>query len=211
MINDQKATETQSGKLWKIQISMRVNFTSSKDTEETRTIYVWSDNEKIGWGNETDNIIKELSKSFLDNYQKKEQTMRGGSDFIFESVELMDYKFHKVSLKRGGSYIKSFEWLKNKRATINPKNKKDDKCFHHAITSSLNYNEIKKKELENIFQKIKREDIDFLSHQRIWKNFEQNNEPISLNILFSSQNNEEITLAYKSEHNFKRENNVKAN
>ena len=126
----------------------------------------------------------------------------------------MDYKFHKVSLKRGGSYIKSFEWLKNKGATINPKNKKDDKCFHHAITSSLNYNEIKKKELENKFKKIKREDFDFddfLSHQRVWKNFEQNNESTTLNILFSSQNNEEITLVYKSEHNFKRENNVKAN
>ena len=63
--------------------------------------------------------------------------MRGGSDFIFESVELMDYRFHKVSLKRGGSYIKSSEWLKNKEATINPKNKKDDKCFQNAITSSL--------------------------------------------------------------------------
>ena len=35
MINNHKTTETQSGKLWKIQISMRVNFTSSKDTEET--------------------------------------------------------------------------------------------------------------------------------------------------------------------------------
>ena len=34
---------------------------------------------------------------------------------------------------------------KNKRATINPKNKKDDKCFQYALTLSLNYDEIKKK------------------------------------------------------------------
>ena len=34
-------------KAWKIQISMRVNFTSSKDIGETCTIYVWSDNKKI--------------------------------------------------------------------------------------------------------------------------------------------------------------------
>ena len=33
--------------------------------------------------------------------------MRGGSDFKFESVELMDYKFHKTNLKRGRSYIKT--------------------------------------------------------------------------------------------------------
>ena len=49
------------------------------------------------WGNETDNIIKELFKSFLDSYQKEEQIMRGASDFIFESFRLMDYKLHKVS------------------------------------------------------------------------------------------------------------------
>ena len=29
---------------------MRVNFISSKDTGETRTIYVWSNNENIMWG-----------------------------------------------------------------------------------------------------------------------------------------------------------------
>ena len=38
--------------------------------------------------------------------------------------------------------------------------------------------------------------------------FEQNNEAIALNVLFSSQNSEEIMLVYESEHNFKRENNM---
>ena len=50
--------------------------------------------------------------------------------------------------------------------------------------------------------------IDFTSLQRVWKNFEQNNELIAPNVLFSSQNNEEITLVYESGHNFKQENNV---
>ena len=57
MINDHKAIKIQSGE-WKIQISLRVNFISSKDTEETRTIYVWSDNENFTWCNETHIIIK---------------------------------------------------------------------------------------------------------------------------------------------------------
>ena len=70
MKNDHKTTKTRSGE-WKIQISMRVNVISSKDTGETCTINVWSDNENIMWGNETDNIIKELFESFLDNYQKR--------------------------------------------------------------------------------------------------------------------------------------------
>ena len=51
--------------------------------------------------------------------------MRGGSDFMFESVELIHYKLHKISLKRGKSYIESPEWLINKGAIINPKNKKE--------------------------------------------------------------------------------------
>ena len=100
------------------------NFISSKDTGETRTIFVWSDTEEIRPGNETDDIIKELFKSFLTNCQKEETILRTGSDFVFESVDLLFYSFHKVSLKRGKSYIKSAEWLVNKRATINPKIKR---------------------------------------------------------------------------------------
>ena len=95
---------------------MCVNFISSKDTEEIRTIYVQSDNKNIMQANETDNIIEELFNSFLNNYQKEEQIIKG-SDFILENVELSDYHLHKVSLKRGGSDIKSPEWLVNKRAT----------------------------------------------------------------------------------------------
>ena len=40
------------------------------------------------------------------------------------------------------------------------------------------------------------------------KIFEQNNESVALNVLFASQNSEEITLVYKSEHNYNRENNA---
>ena len=54
LINDHKIAR----KVWKIQISMRVNFISSKDTGETRTIYVWSDNVKIMWVSNINNIIK---------------------------------------------------------------------------------------------------------------------------------------------------------
>ena len=46
LINDHRIAR----RVWKIQISMRVNFISSKDTGETRTTFVWSDNVKIMWG-----------------------------------------------------------------------------------------------------------------------------------------------------------------
>ena len=37
---------------------MRVNFISPKDTRETRTIYVWNNNQSIMWGTDTDDIIR---------------------------------------------------------------------------------------------------------------------------------------------------------
>ena len=77
-----------------------------------------------------------------------------------------------------------------------------------STISALNYNEIKKKEFENIFKKIKHEDKDFSLHQRDWENFELNKESISLNVIFSLQDNEEITIVYKSEHNLEWENKV---
>ena len=65
-----------------------------------------------------------------------------------------------------------------------------------------------KKQFENIFEKIKHEDKDFSSHKRDWNIFEQNNEPIGLNVFFSSKDSEKITLLYKSEYNLERENKV---
>ena len=47
---------------------MHANFVSPNDTGETRTIFVWSDNEEFRSGNETDDIIKRLLNPFLTNY-----------------------------------------------------------------------------------------------------------------------------------------------
>ena len=132
---------------------MRVNFISSKDTGETRTTYVWSNNESILWARDSDDIIRELFRSFLHNYQEELKIIKG-SDFVFESVELMDYKLHRVRLRRGGSYIKSPEWLLHKGATINPKNENDDECLRWSTISALNYNEIMKKSLKTYFKKL---------------------------------------------------------
>ena len=88
---------------------MHVNFISSNDTWETRTIFVWSNNVEIRLGNEADGIIKGLISSFLNNYQNEEIILRNGSNFVFESVDLLSYHFHKIGLRRGRLYIKSPE------------------------------------------------------------------------------------------------------
>ena len=107
---------------------MSINFISSEDSYETRTMHTKSHNIKILIGNETDEIIEILSESLLQKYQDGlEESMRG-NEFVFDSAGLLHYKFHKINLNRRGSYIDSSEWLENKKATINPKNN-DDKCL----------------------------------------------------------------------------------
>ena len=46
------------------------------------------------------------------------------SSFIFDCVHLLYYKCHKKSFKQSGSNIDSPDWIKNKKATINPINKR---------------------------------------------------------------------------------------
>ena len=59
--------------------------------------------------------------------------MRRGINFIFDSVDSLYYNLQKISLKRGGSYTDFPEWLKNKKATINPKNN-DNNCFQYVLS-----------------------------------------------------------------------------
>ena len=106
---------------WKIQLIMRINFISSLDTYEFRIMYSSSNNAKIMKSTETDGIVNELFESFLKKYQEGLETKMEGSNFIFESVDLLCYSLHKISLNRGGSYIDSPDWIKNKKATKNPK------------------------------------------------------------------------------------------
>ena len=87
LINGNKAIEKNSNE-WKIQMNMLVNFVSSNDNGEDRTIFVWSDNEEISrLGNETGDITKGLINSFLNNFQKEEIILRNERNFIFESVD----------------------------------------------------------------------------------------------------------------------------
>ena len=62
--------------------------------------------------------------------------------------------------------------------------------------------------LKHFIDEYNWKEIDFPSEQKDWKIFELNNKTISLNILFVPYNTEKIRLAYKSKHNFKRENQV---
>ena len=115
----------------------QINFISSRlGSDETHVMHTRSVYEEFTNGSDTDKIIKELFKSLLQRYLR-------GSDFVFDGVNFLYYDFNKISISRGGSYIDSPKWLKNKKSTINPKNN-DYKCFQYAVTLALNLDKINK-------------------------------------------------------------------
>ena len=66
---------------------MKINFSSSKGSKETRTMYSPSDNIEVIIGIKTslkhDKIIEDLFDSFLQRYQKGlEESMRGSEFFL---------------------------------------------------------------------------------------------------------------------------------
>ena len=155
----------------------------------------------------TQDVIDKLFNTLLQRFQNAQETSNErGSEFIPDSVELLYYHFQRIDIRRAESYIISPDWIASKKATINPKNEKDNECFKWSIIAGLNYNKINEKELKKLL-KFRRVDTDFSSYQRDWEEFEQNNTSIALNILFVSYNSEEIKLAYKSNYN-KRKNQV---
>ena len=99
----------------KIQLTMRINFISSKDSEETRTMHTKSNNVEIMMGSETDHIIDEHFEFLLQRYQEGlEESMRG-NEFVFTNFDLLHYHIQRISLNRGGSYVNFPKWLNNKK------------------------------------------------------------------------------------------------
>ena len=159
-------------------------------------------------GSDTDEIIKELFKSLLQRYQENLQEKMKGSDFAFDGVNYLYYDLNKISISKGGSYIDSPKWLKDKKSTINPKNN-DYKCFQYAVTLALNYDKIDRNpqrisKIKPFIEEYNWKDIDFPSTSKDWKKFELNNE-VALNILYVPHNTKKIEIAYKSKHNLTRE------
>ena len=66
------------------------------------------------------------------------------SEFFSGQLQLLYYKYHKINPVHDGSYIYSPDLIKSEKATINPINKKDNKCFQYAVTVVLNHDKIAK-------------------------------------------------------------------
>ena len=122
---------------------------STRRFEETRTVYTKSEPVEIFLGSNTEDVIDKVFNTLLQRFQRAQETSNDrGSEFIPDSVELLYYHFQRIDIRRAESYIISPDWI-SKKATINPKNEKDNECFKWSIISGLNYNKIKEKELKN--------------------------------------------------------------
>ena len=95
--------------IWKIQLTIDINSISSN----LYTSY-----------NDANEAVNELFEPLRSKYRDKLETSMKGRDFIYDSVQLMycKVKCSKVNFKRGGSYVDSPNWIKNKKATLKPKN-----------------------------------------------------------------------------------------
>ena len=174
-------------------------------------MYLRSDNIEIMFGDDNDDIIEQLFESLLQKYEENLQNKVRGSEFEFDGVNFLYYDFNKTSIDRGGSYIDSPKWLKDKKSTINPKSN-DDECFQYAVTLALNLDKIKKdaqrvSKIKPFIEKYNWEDIDFPSTSKDWKKFECNNE-VALNILYVPYNTKKINIDYKSENNLTQESQI---
>ena len=163
-------------------------------------------------GSETEEVTEKLIMSLLQKYQDNLQNKMKGSDFIFNGVNYLFYDLNRITISKGGSYIESPKWLKDKKCTINQKNN-DNKSFQYATTLALNFNKIDKhhqriSKIKLFIDNYNWNDINFPIAKKDWNKFELNNKDVALNILYVPFNTKKIEIAYKSKYNLVRDNQI---
>ena len=104
----------QNSDKWKIQLTIEINFVSPKDVNERRVMHSSSDNIKCTAYKDPNEVVDERVESLWSRYQRNLETPITGSDFSFDSIQLMSCKCHKVDFEGGGSYVDSPDWMKLK-------------------------------------------------------------------------------------------------
>ena len=57
------------------------------DQIKKRTFYVKSKNREMRSGDNTDDILIKLLESFLENYEREENTLKNESDYVFDCAD----------------------------------------------------------------------------------------------------------------------------
>ena len=139
-------------------------------------------------------VLKERMLAYIKAQTENPKFPESG--FTLDKIMHLYINFHRLVLTRGSSYIDLPEWLKSKKAMINPQNKNEE-CFKWAVIAALHHEEIKNNP----------ERISFVrpyENQHNWKGlefpvsikkidkFEKNNSDIAVNVLFGNKKNQNI-------------------
>ena len=108
--------DLQNSGTWKIQLAITIYFVSSKNVDEEHVMYSKKENTEFVTYKNVNDVVDELFEWLITRYQDALEASMRGSNFIFDSVQLLCYKCHRINFKRGGSYIKSPDWIKNKKS-----------------------------------------------------------------------------------------------
>ena len=93
---------------------------------------------------EVDKVTERFFKSLMKIHQNKLEESMKGSEFVIDNVHLLYCKYRKINLSCVGLQKHFPYWIKNKKATKNPIDKKDKKLYQWDVTVSLNQDETKK-------------------------------------------------------------------
>ena len=92
-------TDYKIQRAWEIYLAIVIEFISFKHSK--------SDNIEMMVVSKTNETIGELFKSFLKRSQEGSEEAKKGSEFIFDSIDILHYNLDKINLDRGGSAIYS--------------------------------------------------------------------------------------------------------
>ena len=107
--------DLQESDTWKIQLTIAINFISWKDAKEERLMHSKSNKTKFTSYIDANEVIDKLSESLRSIYQGNLETSMEVSEFIFDSVQLMYYKCHRVNFRGHDSNINYPDWIKKKK------------------------------------------------------------------------------------------------
>ena len=201
LINEKKTTEQ------KIQLDIGINLVHITDGKRMR-FYTKSENIKCLPSSNTEDLLNELLASLYEKFKEDLRLCHTSSSFVYESIEELNIHFHKVDLQRGASYINTPNWIKTKKATINPKNTNDVNCFMFAATITLYHKEfdinperITKRLIEHV-SKLNWYHIYFPASYKDYEVFEKLNKDITLKLLYVPFNQKSICSEYISIRNY---------
>ena len=122
------------------------------------------------------------------------------SGFSLDNIMHLYINFHRLVLTQSSSYIELPEWLKSKKAMINPQNKYAE-CFKWAVIAELHHEEIKLhperisllKPYENQYNW---EGLEFPVWIKEINKSEKNNPGMTVNVLLSNKKSQRKIYIY---------------